>query len=206
MDQLDPSCSTSDISKSVKALRSKGYEVCGFEYSRGPDKAKAQAALDAGAFGCGNWKGSAPIVTPAPAPAAEATGADGVDFAALEWAYGGFNGKSAKPVAGVEIGSLKVTADGMSYKWIAGGCEKLGASSREDAGATIAALFVRSGGKWRGGKWEWISTSRTTRSFANIEEGYNGWPRDAIATAEAYAFVICSKDGKRRSNVALFSK
>ena len=57
MDQLAPSCLPADIAKSVKALRSKGYEVCGFEYSRGPDKAKAQAALDAGAFGCGNWDG-----------------------------------------------------------------------------------------------------------------------------------------------------
>jgi len=58
MDQLDPSCTTADIAKSVKALKVKGYEVNGFEYSRGPDAAKAQAALGAGAFGCGNWKGS----------------------------------------------------------------------------------------------------------------------------------------------------
>ena len=200
MDQLDPSCTASDISKSVKALKSKGYEVCGFEYSRGPDASKAKAALDAGAFSCGNWKGSGPVVAPAPAPA-ETAGADGVDFAALEWAYGGFNGKGAKPVAGCEIGSLKVTADGMSYKWIAGGCEMLGASNREDAGATIAALFVRSGGKWRGGKWEWISTSRTTRSLENIKEGYNGWDTGAIGKAEAFAFAIVSKDGKKRTNV-----
>jgi len=55
MDQLDPKCSKEQISASVKALRAKGYSVCGFEYSRGPDRAKAQAALDAGAFGCGNW-------------------------------------------------------------------------------------------------------------------------------------------------------
>lgn len=59
MDQLDPSCTTADIAKSVKALKGKGYEVNGFEYSRGPDASKAKAALEAGAFGCGNWKGSA---------------------------------------------------------------------------------------------------------------------------------------------------
>lgn len=55
MDQLDPKCSAAQVKASVAALRKKGYEVCGFEYSRGPDRAKAQAALDAGAFGCGNW-------------------------------------------------------------------------------------------------------------------------------------------------------
>ncbi len=56
MDQLDPKCTRAQIAASVKALRAKGYSVCGFEYSRGPDRAKAQAALDAGAFGCGNWE------------------------------------------------------------------------------------------------------------------------------------------------------
>lgn len=135
----------------------------------------------------------------------ESSTVDAVDFASLNWSWGGFNGKNAKLAEGVEIGSLKVTADGMSYKWVKGGCEQLGASSREDA-ACIAALFVRRGGKWAGGKWEWISTSRTTRSFTNIAEGYNGWPRDAVATAEAFAFVICSSDGKKRTNVTLFSK
>lgn len=55
MDQLDPKCSAAQVNASVAALRKRGYDVCGFEYSRGPDRAKAQAALDAGAFGCGNW-------------------------------------------------------------------------------------------------------------------------------------------------------
>ncbi len=146
-----------------------------------------------------------PTVAPVVAPVTPTASADAVDFGALAWSYGGFKGGSAKLVDGCEIGSLKVTADGMSYKWVKGGCEQLGASSREDA-ACIAALFVRRGGKWTGGKWEWISTSRTTRSFTNIAEGYNGWRKDAIEAAEAFAFVICSKDGKRRSNVALFSK
>ena len=54
-DQLDPSCTASQIKSSVRSLRNKGFNVVGFEYSRGPDRAKAQAALDAGAFGCGNW-------------------------------------------------------------------------------------------------------------------------------------------------------
>lgn len=134
-------------------------------------------------------------------PSASPASSDAVDFASLEWAWGGFNGKNAKLVDGCEISSLKVTADGMSYKWVKGGCEKLGASNREDAGATIAALFCKIDGKWQGGKWEWISTSRTTRSLENIKEGYNGWRKDAIGVASAFAFCIVSKDGKKRTNV-----
>ena len=126
---------------------------------------------------------------------------DTFDYSSLDWRYGGFSGAKAKPVDGCEIGSLKVSADGMSYKWVAGGCEKLGASSREDAGATIAALFCKIDGKWQGGKWEWISTSRTTRSLENIKKGYGGWRKDAIEAASAYAFCIVSKDGKKRTNV-----
>lgn len=55
MDQRDPKCSAADVESSVKALVAKGYAINGFEYERGPNKAKAQAALNAGAFGCGNW-------------------------------------------------------------------------------------------------------------------------------------------------------
>jgi len=55
MDQLDPRCSAADVEASVRSLRARGLEVCGFEYSRGPDRAKAEAALAAGAFGVGNW-------------------------------------------------------------------------------------------------------------------------------------------------------
>ena len=89
----------------------------------------------------------------------------------------------------------------MSYKWREGGCELLGAADRGDANC-IAALFVRDAdGEWRGGKFEWISTSRTSRSLGNIEGGYNGWPTDAIEKAQGYAFVIVSKDGRKRSNV-----
>ncbi len=208
MDQLEPSCTTADIAKSVKALRGKGYEVCGFEYSRGPDAAKAKAALDAGAFSCGNWKGGGPIVTPSvpsvpPAPANDGQitqSADEVDFSTLDWCWGSFSGKSASPVSGVEIGSLKVSSSGMSYKWKSGGCEKLGASSATDA-SCLACLFCKLDGKWKGGKFDWISTSRTTRDFANISGGYNGWQKDAISKATEYAFVIVSKDGKKRTNV-----
>ena len=201
MDQLDPSCTTSDIKSSVKALRAKGYEVNGFEYSRGPDASKAKAAIEAGAFGVGNWKGSAATVTTPAVEAPAAATADEVDFASLDWCWGGFKGGSAKEVSGCQIGSLKVSGGNMSYKWVKGGCEKLGATSSTDADHTPCALFCKIDGKWKGGKWEWISTSRTTRGLKNIEEGYGGWDKTAIAKATEYAFCIVSSDGKKRSNV-----
>lgn len=170
----------------------------------------ASGPLAAGAAGGGRDKAGASIggalaeqgsgrATEISAPAK--TTADAVDYSALQWCYGGFNGASAQAVGGCRIGGLSVGSHGMSYRWESGGCETLGASSRTDA-ACLACLFVRdAGGAWRGGKFDWISTSRTTRGFENIADGYNGWPRDAIETARGFAFVIVSKDGRRRSNV-----
>lgn len=55
-DQLDPKAATpAKIKSSVTALRATGKAVVGFEYERHADRDKAQAALDAGAFGVGNW-------------------------------------------------------------------------------------------------------------------------------------------------------
>lgn len=203
MDQLDPSCSTSDIAKSVKALKSKGYEVCGFEYSRGPDASKAKAALDAGAFSCGNWKGSGPVVAPsAPANGQQITqSADEVDFSALDWCWGGFNGKKAELVSGAQIGSLKVTGDGMSYKWVRGGCEQLDKNCSHKDPCCTCALFCFVDGKWVGGKWEHISSDRTTRAFSNIKDGYGGWDASALSKATEFAFVILDDGAKRRTNV-----
>ena len=143
----------------------------------------------------------APVVDTPSSPASS----DAVDFASLNWSWGGFNGKNAKLVDGCEIGSLKVSGN-LTYKWVKGGCEKLGATSREDADHTICALFCKLDGKWQGGKFDWISTSRLSRDFKNVKDGYGGWRKDAIEAAEAFAFVICSKDGKKRTNVALFAK
>lgn len=166
-----------------------------------PEVEEAQAAaLDAGAFGCGNWKGSAST-----APTATET-SDAVDFSSLDWCWGGFKGGSAKAVDGVEIASLKVSDSGLTYKWVAGGCEKLGASSSTDYSQTLACFFCKIDGKWKGGKIDWISTSRTSRDFKNIEEGYNGWDRQAVGKADMFAFCIVSKDGKKRTNMITAAK
>lgn len=119
---------------------------------------------------------------------------------ALDFRYGGFKGESAKEVAGCRIGSLRVSGSGLSYRWEKGGCEALGASGPTDYSQTVACAFYEDGGRWVGGKFDWISTSRTSRSFENIKSGYNGWDAAAFFGAKRHGFCIVSKDGKRRSN------
>lgn len=130
---------------------------------------------------------------------------DASKFAELDFCWGGFNGKGATQASNAQIADLKV-GSGLSYRWVSGGCEALGAPNRTDAGYTLACLFCKIDGKWKGGKFDWISTSRTTRDFKNISSGYNGWDKNAISKATAYRFVIISRDGKRRTNVIEVSK
>ena len=53
--QLNPGCSESEVKSQIKAIRAKGKRAIGFEYARGANRKLAQAALDAGAEGVGNW-------------------------------------------------------------------------------------------------------------------------------------------------------
>ena len=143
---------------------------------------------------------------PAVAPVTPTASADAVDFASLNWSYGGFSGKNAKLADGCEIDSLKVTSDGMSYKWVKGGCEQLDKNCSHSNPCCTCALFCLVDGKWIGGKWEHISTDRTTRDFKNVKEGYGGWDASALGKAKAYAFVILDDGAKKRTNVIVQEK
>lgn len=56
LDQLDPkSANVNTITNNIKKILGMGKQAVGFEYSRHADRNLAQAALNAGAFGCGNW-------------------------------------------------------------------------------------------------------------------------------------------------------
>lgn len=56
MGQLDPkTASANNIRQQINKIKSLGKEAIGFEYSRHADRELAQAALDAGAMGVGNW-------------------------------------------------------------------------------------------------------------------------------------------------------
>ncbi len=132
-------------------------------------------------------------------PAAALPG-DQVDFAQLNWSYGGFNGSAAKVSDRARISDLKASDSGLSYSWVSGGCQDLGASSATDA-SCLACVFCLSGGKWTGGKFDWICTNDKSPSFKNIIDQYKGWSSAVLSKAEEYAFVIVSKDGKTRTNV-----
>ena len=118
----------------------------------------------------------------------------------LEYRYGGFKGGKAKEEPGCRIGSLKVGKDKLAYKWEAGGCEALGAKDKADYSQTVACAFFWDGKKWVGGKFDWISTSRTSRGLENIRDGYGGWDSTSFFSAKKHGFCIVSKDGKKRSN------
>ena len=53
--QLAPGCSEAQVRAQIIAILQLGKRAVGFEYARGPARALALAALDAGAEGVGNW-------------------------------------------------------------------------------------------------------------------------------------------------------
>lgn len=124
-----------------------------------------------------------------------------VPFADLQWVYGGFDGSQASPVDCVEIVLDSVTPSGLRYHFEEGNLSALSALNSHDNPDCLACLFCLLDGVWRGGKFDWISSDRLSRDFHNIETGYHGWPTDAIKNADAYSFVIVSKDGYSRTNV-----
>lgn len=120
--------------------------------------------------------------------------------------YGGFKFENAKEDSTAQIQNLTVTSKGMKYGWKSGSNLKGWGLADTDASALAVFAVKGSDGVYRGGKFDWISKSRTTRSFENIRGGYHGWPKDAIETAKGYAFAIVSKDGKKRTNWILADK
>lgn len=131
--------------------------------------------------------------------------ADGFDYASLKWVYGGFHGENTERVDGVKIVLDSVDENGLRYHFEKGDLTALSPANTHDNPDCIACLFCKVGNEWRGGKFDWISSDRITRDFANIKNGYNGWKSMDVAVAEAYAFVIVSKDGKKRTNVSVIS-
>lgn len=141
----------------------------------------------------------------APAPSTTVTVAEAPAAAQealrLDWRFGGFKGGGAVEDGATQIASLKFSASGLSYKWAKGSLKNWGLADTA-AGAIAAAFYWDSASaSWIGGKFDWISTSRTTRDWANIRSRYNGWDPDAFFAAPRVAFCIVSADGKKRTNL-----
>ncbi len=142
--------------------------------------------------------------TPAPeTPADPAPAVDQVDFALLKWQYGGFNGAGAVPSAGgARIADLKVTEASpggkLSFRWER--TMKAWGFGDADICAVCAVFFKGSDGVWRGGKFDHISTSRTSRDLKHCAS-YKDWTMAGVPKDAPVAFVIVQYDGKRRTNV-----
>lgn len=134
-------------------------------------------------------------------PSAEAGSPDAVSFGALRWSYGGINGGGARKTS-ASIGGLRFSRTGLSYSWTGPNLSSWGLSNSDSS--AYACLFVKkSDGSWVGGKFDWVSSSRTTRDFKNIFERYHGWSLSGVPNPCDAAFVIISGDLKKRTNVAV---
>lgn len=172
--------------------------------------APAPQAQDRDCYGEG-WEGAAAQVE-SPESQVESSG-QGEPFSSstlqpcnsssIVWLYGGVDGSRAVEDPETQIRNLRMDANGLRYDWAKGGCENFGAASETDYGSTLACAFFwdEAGRRWIGGKFDWISTSRTSRSFENVRAGYHGWDPEAFFHAKRHAFCILSANGKRRTNL-----
>ena len=146
---------------------------------------------------------NAPAVPPdapdTPPATPETPAADETEYGTFTWAFGGFNGSRAA-LSEPRIASLRMNGmSGLSYRWAGPNLTAWGLGHTD--AAALACLFLQhADGRWVGGKFDWISSSRTTRDFKNLG-GYNGWSLAGIPNPCRAAFVIVSADGRRRSNV-----
>ena len=138
---------------------------------------------------------TAPADDEAEEPAADV---DAIDFASLQWKFGGFDGAKAK-LDSPRLSGLKAGSKSISYKWETGlSCWGL---SNGDAGALACFFVEREDDSVVGGKFDWVSTSRATRNLTNVFEGYGGWSLDGVPNPAKCYFVVVSKDGRKRSNI-----
>ena len=144
--------------------------------------------------------GGGTVETPPTPETPPATGGDAMDYALLRWQYGGVNASGAK-LDSPRLSGLSCNGRSVSYHWDVG-MSGWGLSNG-DAGA-ICAVFFERGGQWIGGKFDWVSTSRSSRELKHVET-YSNWPSSGIKLPwrGRVAFVVVSADGRRRSNVLI---
>ena len=128
---------------------------------------------------------------------------DAVPFSELAWTWGGFDGSKAVLDAPRISGLSVAVPASLAFRWDVD-MRSWGYAHGDPKG--VACLFVRQGDQWVGGKFEWISSSRTTRGLENVRHKYGGWDPGALNQAREIAFVVVSGDGRRRSNVAVWRR
>ena len=114
--------------------------------------------------------------------------------------FGSPNCSKATEDPNTQIKDLKMSKSGLSYKWAKGDLSNWGIKNKHDA-AALAVAGYGDGKKFRCAKFDWISSDRLTRDFANINDGYNGFKSADFHSASKRCFFIMSADGKRRTNI-----
>ena len=124
--------------------------------------------------------------------------ADEVPYGSLKWTYGGISGRGYG-ASGVSISGLRISGRSLSFHY---GTNLSAWGYSKDAIGGYACLFVqKEDGSWVGGKFDWISSSRSSRGLENVFGGYSGWTLNGVPNPCQTAFVILDASKKRRSNV-----
>jgi hypothetical protein len=123
---------------------------------------------------------------------------DAIEFGKLQWSFGGVKGGKAE-LSSPRLSELKASATSISYTWDVG-LAGWGLAHSE-AGALCCWFVEKENGEIVGGKFDWVSTSRRTRSLENVLDGYKGWSLDGVPNPTKCFLVVISSDGRKRSNV-----
>ncbi len=137
-----------------------------------------------------------PPTSPEPTPSTQ----DYADYSSFQWRYGGENFSSAAHTGAVAITFKGLSANRIDYSWDRD-LSNWGIKDPKAADAVVCAFIQDSTGNWIGGKTDWVSTSRKSRDFNNVYNGYKGWSLSGIPNPTQLALVIVRRDGKERSNV-----
>ncbi len=114
--------------------------------------------------------------------------------------FGHPNCSSAVEDPHVQIKNFKMSKSGMSYSWASTTKLEVWGLGYTEAGALAVAGWF-DGKEWKCAKFDWISSSRTTRDWINVNSGYNGFNPAAFFGAQKHCFFIMSSNGRKRSNI-----
>ena len=132
----------------------------------------------------GNWMGEAAAQTPAD---------DDVDLSAAKW-----HGPDGRGCAVTETIS-GLTFDGKAFRYRqSAGTAKWTPRTGEKSVNQYACFFVKRGGTWTGGKFDWSSETRNSRERTNIDGGYTGGIRPVAG--EEVRFCLTDLNMKKRTN------
>lgn len=127
---------------------------------------------------------------------------DQLDFNLFNFTYGGFKANNAVMTdVSPRISNLRFDKRSLYFTYDRG-LDGWG-FSHSDPGAICAVFFKNTEGRWVGGKFDWISTSRTSRELKHCttEPTYSNWTMAGIPNPCEAAFVIFDRVGRQRSNV-----